>query len=143
VWDELTVPIKYGSDRKLAHDILLRAANEVIGEYTIGAAEYWKHMLRRYKVENARVDPMVTMIANDNWMPFTVRYVVDYKKRRSTMDLIFRRILDEVDKTDGKVQLSSSTSEIVELPELSIKLLRGAKQTPEIRTEGRILNFLF
>lgn len=44
-------------------------------------------------IEDARVEPIVTMVANDNWMEFTVRYVVDYKQRRSTKDLLFNRYL--------------------------------------------------
>ncbi|MFN7660750.1 MAG: mechanosensitive ion channel family protein, partial [Dolichospermum sp.] len=33
VWDEITVPVKYGSDRSLTREILQQVANEVVGEY--------------------------------------------------------------------------------------------------------------
>ncbi|MEN6584204.1 MAG: mechanosensitive ion channel family protein [Armatimonadota bacterium] len=122
VWDEFTLPIRYGSDRKLAREIMMKVATEVVAEYTAGAAENWMDMLRRYRVENARVEPMVTLAANDNWIEYTVRYVVDYKKRRTTKDLIFSRILDEIDRTEGRVKLSSSTQEIVGFPKLSVKM---------------------
>ena len=122
LWDEIKVPIRYGSDRHLAHEIMMEAATEVVADYTKGAAEDWLRMLRRFRVEDARVEPMITLAANDNWIEYTVRYVVDYKKRRTTKDLIFSRILDEIEKTDGRVKLSSSTQEIVGFPELSVKL---------------------
>lgn len=51
--------------------------------------------MRRYVIEDARVDPMVTLVANDNWLEFTVRYVVDYRRRRLTKDTLFTRILEE------------------------------------------------
>jgi len=77
--------------------------------------------VKRYRIENASVDPMVTVVANDNWMEFTIRYVVDYKRRRSTKDILFSRIIDEIDKSDGKIMLASATLEIVPTSELKIE----------------------
>ena len=37
-------------------------------------------MTCKYAVENAIIEPMVFLIATDNWMEFTLRYVVDFKK---------------------------------------------------------------
>lgn len=128
LWDEIKLPIRYGSDRQLARNIMMKVANEVVAEYTEDAAEEWKHMFRRFRVEDARVEPMVTLTVNDNWIEYTLRYVVDYKKRRTTKDLIFTRILDEIDKTEGRVRLSSSTQEIVGFPDLSVKM---NKDTPQ------------
>ena len=36
-------------------------------------------------------------------MEFTLRYIVDYKRRRITKDRLFTRILEEVDQTNGRV----------------------------------------
>jgi hypothetical protein len=65
---------------------------------------------------------MVTLTANDNWVEFTLRYVVDFKKRRSTKDLLFSGILEEADKTGGKVAFASATFQLVEAPEIKVKL---------------------
>lgn len=40
IWDEIAVPIKYGSDHNMARELILDAANEVVGDY---AAEAKKH----------------------------------------------------------------------------------------------------
>lgn len=122
LWDEFTVPVRYGSDRLLAREIIQRAADEVVADYTRGAHEHWQRMLRKYRVEEARIQPMVTLVANSNWIEYTVRYVVDYRKRRITKDLIFSRILDEFDRTDGRVRTASETQEIVGFPDLSVRL---------------------
>jgi small-conductance mechanosensitive channel len=126
LWDEITVPIKYGSDRQLAREILERAANEVAGDYTIRARDAWKSVVGRYLVEDERVEPMVTVIANDNWIEFTVRYVVDYKRRRITKDQLFTRILEELDGTGGRVAIASTTIQIVETPAFDVRLTRKA-----------------
>lgn len=122
LWDEIKVPVRYGGDRKLARDILERTANEVVADYVAGAELEWDSMLRRFRLEPARVQPMVTLVATDNWLEFTVRYVVDYKKRRITKDLLFTRILDEFDKTDGRVRIASETHDIVGFPDVSVNV---------------------
>lgn len=122
VWDELTVPIKYGSNHHMARELILDAANKEVGGYAREAQATWEKMTRKYAVENAIIDPRVFLIANDNWMEFTLRYVVDFKKRRLTKDLLCTRILDAVAASDGKVSMASATFQLVEMPVLDIRL---------------------
>ena len=112
LWDEISVPVKFGSDQQLTREILGRVAHEVVGDYVAYAKETWKEMVKKYKIEDESVEPMVTMIANDNWMEFTLRYVIDYKKRRSTKDRIFTRIIEELGKTEGRVAIASTSTDI-------------------------------
>jgi small-conductance mechanosensitive channel len=127
LWDEITIPVKYGSDYRLAREILQRVADEVVGDYAVHARAAWKGVVERYVIEHERVEPMVTLIANDNWMEFTVRYVVDYKRRRITKDQIFARILEELDKTGGRVAIASTTIHIVETPAFDVRLIEKMK----------------
>lgn len=122
LWDEIVVPIKYGGDRRQAREIFERVTSEVVGEYTQKAKEAWGVMVSKYLVEDAAVEPSVTLVANDNWLEFTVRYVVDFKKRRVTKDLLFTRILDEMDRTAGKVSIASMTVHLVETPVIDVRL---------------------
>jgi len=69
--------------------LLEKIAGELVGEYAKHASQAWKELVNRFLIENARVEPMVNMIADENWMTFTLRYVVDYKKRRTTKDILF------------------------------------------------------
>ncbi|MEM6400125.1 MAG: mechanosensitive ion channel domain-containing protein [Cyanobacteria bacterium P01_D01_bin.116] len=122
LWDEITVPVKYGSEHKLAREILERVAFEVTGEYIYQAKEQWDKMTNKYLIEDARIEPTVTLIAKDNWMEFTVRYPVSYKKRRVEKDQLFTRILDEFENTNGRVKLTSATLELVEAPTFNVRL---------------------
>lgn len=128
LWDEITVPVKYGSDHRLAREILQRVANEIVGDYATRARAAWKDVVKRYLIEDEKVEPTVTLIANDNWMEFTVRYVVDYKRRRITKDQLFTRILEELDKTDGRVAIASMTIHIVETPALDVRLMEKMRE---------------
>lgn len=124
VWDEITVPVKYGSDHRLARQILLQIADEVVGEYVPKAEAEWKHLVRKYLIEDARIEPIVTLVTNDNWMEFTLRYVVDYKARRVAKDRLFTRILDEFIATDGRVAFASTTVQLVETPVFDVRVFK-------------------
>lgn len=127
LWDELVVAVKYGSDYTLAREILERAVTDVTAEYTPVAEKSWKFISRKYLVEDAKIEPMVIMTANDNWVEYIVRYVVDYKKRRSTKNDIFEKILAEFEQTEGAVQIASATFQVVGLPQIDVKLDKGDK----------------
>jgi small-conductance mechanosensitive channel len=120
LWDEIMLPIKYGSDYRTAKEIIARVAQEVVGEYAIGARLAWKDVVRKFMIEDAQVEPMITMTANQNWIEFTLRYVVDYKMRRSTKDQLFTRILEEIDATHDRVGIAASTLNIEKVPPLSV-----------------------
>ena len=76
----------------------------------------------KFLIEDATVAPIVTLVANDNWIEFTLRFVVDYKVRRKIKDRLFTRILEEIDKTKGQVAMASATFEIVGAPPLDVRV---------------------
>jgi hypothetical protein len=117
------VPVKYGSDYRLARDVFRRILADVTGVYSRQAKASWSELIQQYRIEPTELDPRVFLIANDNWMEFALRYVVDYKKRRITKDLLFTHILDGVDQTSGRVSLASSTFHLVETPEIKVRFV--------------------
>jgi hypothetical protein len=79
-------------------------------------------MYKKYRLEHESVEPVVTLIANDNWLEFTLRYIVDYKKRRATKDQLFEAIINKIAGTDGKVAIASTTLQIVDLPVVKLDI---------------------
>lgn len=128
LWDEIIMPVKFGCDYKLAKEIFTKVADEVAGDYARQAKNAWQEMVNKYMIEDARVEPMVTLQVTDNWMEFTIRYMVDYRRRRSTKDILFTRIIEELDKTDGRVGIASTTLQLVDLPELRIRISEAIKK---------------
>jgi small-conductance mechanosensitive channel len=122
LWDEIKLPIRYGSDINLTRSILIKLADLELSEFTEYAKKEWEVMVDKYRIENASVEPSVFILANDNWIEFTLRYVVDYKKRRSMKDKLFMRIIEEVNNSNGKVQFASATFELVSVPSMNISL---------------------
>ncbi|MDZ4674247.1 MAG: mechanosensitive ion channel [Gemmatimonadota bacterium] len=126
LWDEITLPVKYGTDWKLASTLLTKVAHEVVGGYTQGASAAWQEITRTFLVEDAIVEPMVSMVANDNWIEFTLRYVVDYKSRRLTKTRLFTRLLEEIEASEGRVAIASATFHLVETPVFDVRLRGGS-----------------
>lgn len=122
LWDEITVPVKYGSDYKRARKILRSIADDAVGGLTPEAWNSWREMVNKYRIEDARIEPMVTLVANDNWMEFTIRYITDYKRRRTTKDILFTRILEEFDASNGMVSLASATFHLVDAPVFKVQM---------------------
>ena len=132
LWDELTIPVRYGSDYQQARTIFTEILEDVTSEVVQLSKETWRAMTRTYMIEDARLEPMVTCITNDNWVEFTLRYVVDYKRRRTAKDEICCRVLDAVDKTRGRVMLGSTTFELTALPRVDVRVLEREKDRSEI-----------
>ena len=122
LWDEITIPVKYGSDHKFAREMFRKISDDLLGDFSTRAKSAWDELVEKFLIENASVEPMITMVANDNWIEFTIRYVVDYKARRTTKDKLFTRILEEVDKNSDKIGLASATFQIVETPTINVRL---------------------
>jgi small-conductance mechanosensitive channel len=130
VWDELMLPIKFWSNHVLARQMLQQVAEEIVGDYADGAEAAWTGVVTKFMIEHARVKPAVTLTANQNWIELTLRYVVDYKQRRATKDLLFTRILQEIDKSEGQIGIAASTLNIEKLAPLEIRV------ADEVRVRG-------
>ncbi|MEW6052934.1 MAG: mechanosensitive ion channel domain-containing protein [Nitrospirota bacterium] len=131
LWDEITVPVKYGSDHEHARKILRQVTEETVGDYIASAKHAWSDMLMKFRIEEAKIEPAVTIMLNDNWIEFSVRYAVDYKSRRLVKDRLFTRILEEFARTDGRVSIASTTLHLVETPVIDVRIDEKARKSQD------------
>jgi len=124
LWDEIKIPIQYNSNYDKAKSIFEEIGKEVAGDLTEQSHEKWSALQRKYRLEDAQTEPMVSLIANDNWVEYTLRYVVSYKKRRATKTELFTKILKQVEATNGEIKFASATFQLVEAPELKVTLTK-------------------
>jgi small-conductance mechanosensitive channel len=125
LWDEIMLPVRYGSDWEYTRAALSKAVDEICKDYAIHSAEAWAQAVNRYRLEEAKIEPMITLAATDNWVEFTIRYIVDYRQRRFVRDRLFTRILEEVDRSQSRIRLASATFEVTNLPRLDIQFAGG------------------
>ena len=122
VWDELNVLITFESDVKLAKKIVLNIAQEQLSEYAKNSMSKWEEMVERYYIEDATIEPTIAVRLTDNWIELNLRYITDYKKRRATKHQLFESIERAVLNTNGKVNLASTTLQLLKFPEVEINL---------------------
>ncbi len=116
IWDEITVPIKYGSDLEKAMEIVTEAADSETGSIADQAREILSKMGDKYYTSQREVFPAVYLTLTDNWIDFSVRYITDAKERRQMNDAISRRILEKIDGTED-VEIASETLDIIGFPD--------------------------
>lgn len=116
LWDEIVIHVQYGSDINRVKEILLHAALEIVTEFKNDAQQEWSEMTRKYMIEKARTEPMVSMTADESGLHFTLRYTVDFKQRRGTKDKLFTKIISDISATNGAIKLPQSTLEITKFP---------------------------
>ncbi len=118
LWEELTLPVRYGDDRRQAEAILLRAAER----HTVAADEMpavaLDRMQRIYFVRGADLEPRVYWRMTDNWLELTVRFLTGVYGVRDVKDAMSREILTDLDAAG--IGLASATFEVVGLPPLRL-----------------------
>lgn len=122
VWDELNILVTYGSDVELAKKIVLDSSYDLLSDYTERSKAKWGEMVERYYIENATLEPTIALKLTDNWVTLNVRYITDYKLRRSTKHNLFESIQKEILHTDGKIVLASATLQLLKIPEVDIRI---------------------
>ena len=124
IWDEIKVQFTNTSDCQFARDMLLRVAKASIGDYLIQAQESWKYISDNFRIANSPLEPIVTLVVNNASLEFGLSYVVDYTKRTAKQDELFTKIVEEVAKSNGRLQWASST------PTVNIQPLSPGQATP-------------
>lgn len=122
LWDEIKIPIQYVSNYEKTNEILLKIGKEVCGDLSEKSKQTWDFLQYKYHLENAQTEPMVSLVANDNWVEYTPRYVVDYKRRRKVKTELFTKILNAIEATNGEIKFASATFHLVEAPEIKVKI---------------------
>ena len=112
VWDETKLPIRYGSDLAKAEQIVLEAIAGELGAIGPATRQEWDKLVRKFRIENARLEPWVSVALTDNWISLSARFIVDYRARRSTKDRINRAILSAIDSSGGAVRIGTATMEV-------------------------------
>jgi small-conductance mechanosensitive channel len=119
IWEEITVPIPYKGNHAIAERILLDAARDATTEFVRSSGPARAAFQRRYNVALDTGEPRVYCRLTDNWIEFTVRFVVSEHGIRDVKDQMSRRILREFESAG--VEIASGTYEIVGVPPIRIQ----------------------
>ena len=117
LWDEITIPITYDSDWRLAGETMLEHGREYSSDLQPKAEAELDRMAQRYPLQDTLVEPTLYIVMTDNWIEMTMRYVVDAHKRRPVKAQLHRELLQHFE-ADKHITVASATFEIVGFPPL-------------------------
>ncbi len=120
LFEEIRIPVKYGSDRHRAERILLDAARPATDEIRRGGEERLREISQRYGVPPEEIVPRVYYRLTDNWLELTLRFLVHDHGVRKIKDQISREILNRFEAAG--LEIASSTYDIVGVPPLRLHL---------------------
>ena len=75
----------------------------------VNQPESWKEIIENYPSANPSLEPNVTFVVNAGSLEFSISYVVDYMKRTSVKDQLFTKIVEEVAKSNGRLEWAPTT----------------------------------
>ena len=94
-----------------------------------------KNVVRRYRIEESRIDPIVTLRPDENRTEYTIRYIVDHRSRMLTKDRLYARILEEIDKSEGRIRIATARFELLSAPGLEVRLSGNRSEEDENRQD--------
>ncbi|GHE72060.1 mechanosensitive ion channel protein MscS [Roseivirga thermotolerans] len=112
LWDEIKIPVRTDSDQEYFKGVLNQILDEVVGDFSRDSQASWDKLTGQLYVEKAQIPPMITFSFDENWSTYTLRYVVDFKKRRTTKNLIYEKVHKAILQSGGKVSLAGSSLEV-------------------------------
>lgn len=118
IWEEMRFPIPY-ADRHRAEPIILDAIKRHTEEIANLAGPELEELKQRFFVEASDLKPRSYMRITDNWIEFSVRFLVRTHRIRDLKDVISREIMDGLDAAG--IGIASGTYDIVGLPPIRIE----------------------
>ncbi|MGI9093070.1 MAG: mechanosensitive ion channel family protein [Mycobacteriales bacterium] len=118
LWEELTLPIGYASDRARAEKILLDAAHRHAIVDDPAANSSLASMRSRYAMADASIEPAVFWRITDSWLELSLRFLVPQRGVREIKDAMSREILTGLDAAG--IPIASATYGIVGVPTVRI-----------------------
>jgi small-conductance mechanosensitive channel len=112
LWDEIKIPIQYGSNYNKAFTIIEEVGRKTSQELIVKSKAVWEQMQTKFRVEDVHVEPIVNMIAHDAYVEFTLRYIVEHERLKRTKVKLFTKILKEIINTNGEIRFASTVFSI-------------------------------
>ena len=110
IWDEMHIPVPYGSDWEKARDIIKEITNAETDSITQEARPELEKLRNKYFLSEANIEPSVYIKMTDNWISLHVRYITKTHERRIVSNILSQKILKALN--EAKIEIASATMEV-------------------------------
>ncbi|MGI3899534.1 MAG: mechanosensitive ion channel family protein [Janthinobacterium lividum] len=114
IWEEVSVPIRYGDDRARVEAIMLEAARRHAIDPAAISDEAARSLERRFDLRRLDFEPKVFYRLTSNWLELSLRFVFKDHGTRSAKDLMARDILDALEAAG--IPIAATPHRIIEWP---------------------------
>ena len=108
IWEEIALPVAYWEDWHLAERIMTEEAVRVSSSKE--AEQAIAEMVRRYPLARTEVEPRVFVLATDNYVELSARFVVPVRTARWVKDDLTRHILERFEAAG--ITVASPTQDV-------------------------------
>lgn len=119
LWDEIGIPVTYGSDWRKAADKMQEIVEEITAKQAEEATKRMRKLATRYYYIERHTKPSVYITATDNWIMLNARFVSGVRGRRLMRTQVHRKIMEFIED-EPNIEIASATQEIVGFPELEV-----------------------
>jgi small-conductance mechanosensitive channel len=121
MWEEMQLPISYKDNRREAERILLEVGHEHTDDVVREAKPHMDKLVKEYRLATTpEIEPHVYMRLTDNWVNFSLRFLVPIDGGRKIKDAMSRDLIDRLDAAG--IGIASGTYEIVGMPKLEVQV---------------------
>ena len=129
IWDEMRLPVPYGSDHAKAERILLDAAATHTADVRRLSDDDRQALSKKYDLPELSADPQVYYRLTDNWIELSVRFFTTDHGTRERKNQMSREILRQLD--EAGLQVASGTYAVVQMPRMQVTLDNPAPEAPK------------
>ena len=122
IWDEIILPITYGSNWQSAITKFIKIVQNETKQIALDAQNSINKLEEKYYLTKRITEPSVYIKLTDNWIEFYIRYTTEVRQRRVLKDNLYKLLIEEIEKSP-EINLASATFDIVGFPEVKIKKL--------------------
>ena len=112
IWNEIEVVFTFESDRKKARKLLNDVLDEHAEKHIHEVDRKLKEASKKYHILYRNLTPIIYTEAVDHGVKMTLRYLCKPRSRRTTVDAIWRDLLNRLDN-EPAVELAYSTQRLI------------------------------
>ncbi|HSU93627.1 MAG TPA: mechanosensitive ion channel domain-containing protein [Gemmatimonadaceae bacterium] len=121
LWEEMQLPISYKDNRREAERILLEVGHRHTDDIVREAKPHIEKLVKEYRLATTpEIEPHVYMRLTDNWVNFSLRFLIPIEGARAIKDAMSRDLIDGLDAAG--IGIASGTYEIVGMPKLEVQV---------------------
>lgn len=118
IWDEITFPLDYKSDSDYTYDRLMKIVTQETKEAAENASKSIEKLGEKYYLGDNKTEPTVNFALTATEISVRIRYTVETRQRGAVKHKISNQILQEIQNSNGKIKVATSTLDIVGFPDI-------------------------